>query len=126
MGAFEFTASDIFDLPAFVVVGKLRETTRLSKYIVGRLTGGTRKLLARYQGGLDEPLQEGLVQDLNGIIDGPSIFDETRFQDIELRPETRELLNTDPQGEDLERLNRLLLEDAFKKGLLKKFEAEVG
>jgi MscS family membrane protein len=120
MGSYYFVANDIFDLPAFV--GKLRETNRLSKYIVGRLTGGTRTLLARYQGGLDEALQDGLVQDLNAIIDGPSIYDETRFRDIELRPETRELLNMDPQGEDLERLNRLLLEDAFKKALLKKLE----
>ncbi len=124
VGSFDFTVSDIFDLPAFV--GKLRETTRLSKYIVGRLTGETRMLLARYQGGLDEPLQEGLVQDLNAIIAGPSIYDETRFRDIELRQETRELLNTDPQGEELERLNRTLLEDAFKKGLLKKFEVGAG
>ena len=88
IGAFDFTASDILDLPAFV--GKLRETTRLSRCIVGRLTGGTRTLLARYQGGLDEALQDSLVQDslvqdLNAIIDGPSIYDETRFRNIELR-----------------------------------------
>ena len=35
------------------------------------------------------------------------------FRDVQLRPETKELLGKNPQGYDLERLNKLLIEDAY-------------
>ena len=54
-----------------------------------------------------------LVKDLNQIISGPSIYDKTRFSGITLRPETEELLKQNPHGQQLARLNKLLLEDAY-------------
>ena len=54
-----------------------------------------------------------LAKNLNKIISNGAVYDHARFQNIQLRPETRELLGKNPQGYDLERLNKLLLEDAY-------------
>ncbi len=86
-------------------------------YLLGRLSDETRKLLSNYRGGADKQLKEALAQELNAIVLGPSIYDERRFQDIELSPEARDLLATNPEGEDLAWLNRLLLLDAYPQEL---------
>jgi uncharacterized protein YdhG (YjbR/CyaY superfamily) len=54
-----------------------------------------------------------MAKDLNHVIAGPSIYDAARFRGIVLRPETRRLLDQNPRGVELARLNRLLLEDAY-------------
>jgi hypothetical protein len=54
-----------------------------------------------------------LVKDLNQVISGPSIYDKTRFRSIALRTETEQLLQRTPSGQQLARLNKLLLEDAY-------------
>ena len=58
-------------------------------------------------------LESLLVTNLNRIISGPSLYDSNRFQGIHLRLETGELLRQNPRGQDLIRLNRRLLEDAY-------------
>jgi hypothetical protein len=60
-----------------------------------------------------------LVKDLNKILAGPSIYDRVRFTNIVLRPETSELLHQNPTGQQLARLNKLLLEDAYPAELAK-------
>jgi hypothetical protein len=72
-------------------------------------------MLAVWDGGADSQLKEAIIHDLNVLIDGPLIFDEQRFARIELSQTTRELLEATPEGEDLRRLNQLLLFDAFSK-----------
>ncbi|NLH72790.1 MAG: hypothetical protein GX456_07030 [Verrucomicrobia bacterium] len=58
-------------------------------------------------------LSVSLVNALNEVICGPCIHQPSIFRDVALRPETRRLLErTDPQG-PCDRLNRLLLEDAY-------------
>src|ERR1022692_1318186 len=54
-----------------------------------------------------------LVKNLNKIISSGAVYDQARFQDFPLRRETKDLLGKHPQGYDLERLNKLLLEDAY-------------
>lgn len=54
-----------------------------------------------------------LVKDLNQVVSGPSIYDKARFSGMALRAETEELLKQNPQGQQLARLNKLLLEDAY-------------
>ena len=54
-----------------------------------------------------------LVKNLNKIISRGTVYDQARFQNVPLRSETKELLGKNPQGYDLERLNKLLLEDAY-------------
>jgi MscS family membrane protein len=105
------SADDVVDLPALAI--RLRGKQAVAVYVVGRLTDETRKLLSDYDGGRDERLKEALVRDLNEIIRGPAIYEEKRFDGVELAQETRDLLDRNPEGEDLAHLNRLLLDDAF-------------
>ncbi len=60
-----------------------------------------------------------LVKDLNQVIAGASIYDRARFQNVTLRPETRQLLERHPHDFELQRLNKMLLEDAFPDELAK-------
>jgi hypothetical protein len=60
-----------------------------------------------------------LVKELNAALAGPSIYDRARFAGVVLRPETAQLLRANPQGYQLSRLNKLLLEDAYPAELAK-------
>ena len=103
---------------------------------VGKLTGGPDAMSAFLRGKLEGSAKEGivtystsnayakeaisvLVKDLNRIVSGPSIYDKGRFDNIALRPETEELLKQNPRGQQLARLNKLLLEDAYPSELAK-------
>jgi hypothetical protein len=98
---------------------KLQEPTQIADYLWGRLSARTRKLLSDYSSDVDQQVREALVQDLNVIIQGPSIHAIDRFSEVKQRQETLDLLKVNPEGEELARLNRLLLEDAFPKELQK-------
>jgi hypothetical protein len=55
-----------------------------------------------------------VVKTLNRVIGGPSMYSKGRFENsIALRPETRRLLGENPSGQQLARLNKLLVEDAY-------------
>ena len=41
------------------------------------------------------------------------IYEQQRFDGIDLRPATQTLMSQSPEGSALERLNRLLIEDAY-------------
>src|SRR5271157_4603452 len=87
----------------------------LSLYLQGHLTAPTKALLNAYTG--PQPpsaaLQQALVQDLNTVLAGPSIYDAQRFALVNLYPATQQLMAENPKGADLLRLNRLLLEEAY-------------
>jgi len=68
-------------------------------------------------------LQSTLAKALNAVISGPALYDTTRFASVTLRPETTALLRQSPQGYDLERLNKLLLEDAYPNDLARSASA---
>jgi hypothetical protein len=61
-----------------------------------------------------------VLNNLNDIIYGPSIYDPNRFLGVKLRTETDELRKKNPQGQDLTQLNRMLLEDAYPPEIAKK------
>ena len=115
------STNDLPDLPALAL--RLRGKFRLADDLRGRFSDETRKLLSEYDGGRDVGLKEALVRELNEIIRGPCIYDEARFSEVALSPETRELLAASPEGDDLARLNRMLLDDAFPKELSIKTES---
>ncbi|HSV15142.1 MAG TPA: family 16 glycoside hydrolase, partial [Tepidisphaeraceae bacterium] len=59
-------------------------------------------------------LKSALSKNLTRFAAGPSIYDQTRFKGVQLRPETGELLQKRPaEGHELARLNHALLEDAY-------------
>ncbi len=102
---------DVADLPS--LVSKLRAATPLSQHLFKQLSTKTQELLSNYQHGADTELMQALLIDLNAVICGPPLYEEERFEKVDLSPETRELLKRAPEGEDLQRLNRLLLQDAY-------------
>ena len=106
-----FSADDFVTLSA--LAAKLQERNQIADYIWGRLSVKTQKLLTHYHGDADAEVRETLARDLNEIIQGPSIYAVDRFSEVKRRPETQDLLEASPQGAELARLNRMLLEDAF-------------
>ncbi|OGD32791.1 MAG: hypothetical protein A2V45_15635 [Candidatus Aminicenantes bacterium RBG_19FT_COMBO_58_17] len=87
----------------------------VADFIKAGLSERTLQALSRFAAnGLGpEALEEALAGDFERIINRTSIYDESRFSGVKLRPETRECLAKPAAGESPARLNRLLLEDAF-------------
>ncbi|MGA2866346.1 MAG: chloride channel protein [Verrucomicrobiota bacterium] len=86
---------------------------RVSEHILSQLSARTRELLLSYHGGADRPLQRALAEGLNRIIQGGALYDQQRFADIALSPGTSGLLAANPEGPELVRLNRELLQAAY-------------
>jgi iron only hydrogenase large subunit-like protein len=106
---------DYKDLAAFA--DRFRQSPRrpIDDWLMGQLSPKTREALARFKGKPWQklPLQAMLAQDFNKMIKAGSIHNTNRFADVTLREETEDLLRENLQGEELQRLNRLLLEDAY-------------
>ena len=75
-------------------------------------------LRAELRDAANRPLP-AVVKAVNQILAGPSIYDRARFSAVALRPETEQLLRHNPRGQQLARLNKLLLEDAYPGELAK-------
>jgi dipeptide/tripeptide permease len=86
----------------------------VASYLSGRLPEPLRQGLTEYLGSGADPagVRTRLTAGLNPIISGPAIYESNRFAGVVLRTETTRWLARNPQGADLARLNRLLLEDA--------------
>jgi hypothetical protein len=103
-------------------IGKLTNgTDAVSDFLRGRLEDSVKADLAAYSESSANAKAEitALVKDLNQVILGPSIYDKARFSSIVLRAETEQLLKQNPRGQQLARLNKLLLEDAYREELAK-------
>ena len=103
-----------------VLLSKLRnDTNRLSEYLQTKFSTKTRTLLAHHQS-LSQPSDElklEIVNDLNRIIQNHDLYDKERFESIPWG--TDAAFQKNPQGVDLIRLNRLLLESAYNDELKK-------
>ncbi|KAB2662134.1 MAG: PTS sugar transporter subunit IIC [Verrucomicrobia bacterium] len=108
-----FSGNDFEELPALAL--RLNKAARpIDAWLAGRLSPATRSALGGTGGAPDADALLGvLVPDLDAIVQGPSIHDPERFAGITLRSGTAELLARKPAGDDLQRLNRLLIEDAY-------------
>ena len=118
--ATSLAAAGIIDPAAFA--GKLvNGSDAMSKFLRGRLPDSVKSLPAAFSAsGTDAKAAiSALVKDLNQVVAGPSIYDKARFKGIVLRPETAQLLQQNPSGQQLARLNKLLLEDAYSGELAK-------
>jgi hypothetical protein len=118
--ATSLSSSGISDQAAFMA--KLAKgSDAVSTFLCGPLDDSIKADLTSYSASNPnaKAILSALVKDLNRVISGPSIFDKTRFSKVVLRPETEELLKQNPQGQQLARLNKLLLEDAYPAELAK-------
>ncbi|MGH9832642.1 MAG: hypothetical protein ACRD9Y_06465, partial [Blastocatellia bacterium] len=116
---------DALDLKNLVSLAKLLRTpsSPLNKYLSERFQEKTRELLEQYDGSdsipeeLRKKLTDAFVEELNLQLQNERLYDERRFIGVNLNQETQRLLalmNTSGLTRDeLSRLNRLLLEQAF-------------
>jgi hypothetical protein len=105
----------ITDSAAFA--GRLADgSDAVSVYLRGRLQDSVKTGLAAYSAPNADAkaILPALVKDLNQVIAGASIYDSARFRGVVLKPETRQVLEQNPRGQQLARLNKLLLEDAYR------------
>jgi hypothetical protein len=113
-------AGGINDAAAFAA--KLSASSdAVSRFLRERLQDSVKADLAAYStsSANAKAVISALVKDLNQLISGPSIYDQARFHGIALRPETEQLIRQNPSGQQLARLNKLLLEDAYPGELAK-------
>lgn len=115
--ALTISASEVRDLGAFAkrlagrgdpvaafVYGQIGDSARHVADSLATLTGVTRA-------------PGVFLRNVNALVNGPSIYEPTRFAGVTLRDETKELRQSAPTGWRLARLNRMLLEDAFSQDL---------
>ncbi|PWU21752.1 MAG: hypothetical protein C5B50_00935 [Verrucomicrobia bacterium] len=116
-----FTQSDIKDLGSFVA--ELTNPSRpICTYLWHRFSAETRTLLMGSESGENisptqvansEPKLAVLIEELNRVLEGDCIYDQKRFAGVPLSAEILSLVKQKVGGEDLIRLNRMLLEDSF-------------
>jgi hypothetical protein len=109
-----FSNGDITNLVS--LANKIKDKAdSVSVFLNFQLTSGEREALENYHGPGPAAyrLRTNLVSVLNRVVRGPGIYDATLFQNVTLRESTTSLRDDKPQGGDLARLNRALLEDAY-------------
>jgi hypothetical protein len=105
---------DFFDIESFA--SKLQERERpIDDWLASQLSSDTRTKISAYlqQNGSLTELRDFMKKDLEKVISQVPVFDIDRFEGVALRVEIRDLLKESPQGNNMVRLNRLLLEDAY-------------
>jgi len=118
--AMSLPVDGIIDQSAFA--GKLANgTDAVSAFLRGKLENLVKTDLANFSPSNTnaKALMSTLAKDINQVISGPSIYDIARFSQVILRPETEQLLQQNVYGQQLARLNKLLLEDAYPAELAK-------
>lgn len=68
----------------------------------------------------DESLKEGLITELNRLIEGPLLYEKERFAEESIKVATIDKVRENPQGEARTRLNRQILEEAYSQELVKR------
>jgi hypothetical protein len=111
---------DISD--AAVFIGKIAKgADAVSGFVRSAMTESLQNDLSRYSAGTPQAnvTLPALVNELNRLLTGPSIYDAARFRDVAFRPETKRLLAQELHGLPLAHLNKLLLEDAYPTDLVR-------
>jgi hypothetical protein len=91
------------------LVGKLTPQDALSDFLWARFSTESKTLLT-HPDSTKQKQQTALIEELNKVISGPSIYEEKRFAKIRLSPKTNKCRL---ESQDVLRLNRCLLEDAY-------------
>jgi subfamily B ATP-binding cassette protein MsbA len=89
------------------------KTNPLSAFLDDQMDDATRAVVTANTAADPGPLESALLRTFNRAVLGPPLYDPARFQAVNLQLETRQLLARNPQGEELVRLNRMLLQDAY-------------
>jgi len=121
-GSMLFTGDDLTDLNG-LAHALIDPPNRLTDFIQAHLSDNTLMWLDK----LDVSpapgagLPAALVADLNRLMAGPCLYTARRFEGINLNGNTRALLDRNPSGDAMLRLNRMLLENAYPAFLARNF-----
>lgn len=113
VGSWLFSADDIIDLGSLANRLTAASPDAVSAFVWSQLSPNTMQLVGAYGIYPDSDVVAALVPDLNGILQGPPIYDTNRFAGVTLSPATQALLAKNPQDSTLIALNRMLLDDAY-------------
>ena len=116
-----FSSSDITDLAALAKIIS-DKSDAVSAFLNGELDDAVKTSLSAYSPSNTDAkaVSSALAKNLSKIVSGPSLYEPTRFHNVQLRPETEALLKKQNlHGRELARLNRMLLVDAFPTELSK-------
>jgi Domain of Unknown Function (DUF1080) len=118
--ATSFSGADITDLAA-LAKAITNKSDAVSAFLYGELDDTVKASLSGYSPSTTDAkaVSSALAKNLSKIVAGPSLYEGTRFQNVALRPETKDLLKQNLHGRELARLNRMLLVDAFPAELAK-------
>ena len=91
----------------------------LSHHLMAQFSPETRMTVNGFYDSIDPPqsLKQALAADLNRILQDGALYDEKRFEDVELDDDAWTALAGNPTGTDRVRLNRILLQQAFGRKL---------
>jgi len=105
---------DFFDFEMFIKM-ILEKTDPVSTYINSILSDEIKAEIAAYTVERDRPIKIALCRELNAKVISTEIplYDQERFRNVLLRRTTKTLLDQNPKGYDMMRLNKLLIEDAY-------------
>ena len=118
-GSWLFSTNDIVDLDTFA--NELAaQADSLSFFLVDQIAQTNPDLIYSYGALPNSEFLAALVDALNVILQGASIYDPAVFVGVTLSPATQALLGQSPQGSALVRLNRMLLQDAYPNELANK------
>src|SRR5579859_4970267 len=117
-----FSAEDIKDVDS--LAAKLKEhSDAVSQYLWRQLSDAAHQEISAYATNSDtKALQMDLVKEINGIIQTNSLYEGLRREEMQLAGVTlsaraKALLGQGLQGEQLTRLNRAILEDAYPQAM---------
>lgn len=106
-----FTPAD-FSSPSALAATLSSQGDPVSAFLWNQFSNTTQAVLSD-PGSSSDQLTAALVPALNTIINGASIYDSNRFAGVVFSAETAVFQAINPFGQDLVRLNRLMLEDAY-------------
>jgi len=110
-----FSGSDIINLTALARAINARQSA-VAAFINDQLDDSSRPVISEWVPSSqsdDKAARQALAKALNKIVLSPLLYDKTRFQNVQLREQTKRLLHQKPRGKQLAALNRMLLVDAF-------------
>jgi len=115
-----FSVGDIKNMKDFVL--KINQPADdFSAYLKDKLPKAVRKQLSSlsaYRKGSKDAIAP-LIEFLNSVIKGPSIYETRRFKGVVLREDNKRMLQKKTEGKTLALLNRQLLEDVYPFELLR-------
>jgi H+/gluconate symporter-like permease len=111
-----FEVSDFKD-PARLAAKISGADDPVSQFLRAQVSEETRQSLAANTMAQSVPLQNALAGELNTVLKAGPIYQPERFAGVPLRESTRRRLQQSHQGDNISRLNRSLIEDAYPQEL---------